>query len=143
MTDMQAAPEGFREMDPYGPFHELVGPIYITERDGREILGMRVQDKHRNKSATMMHGGMFMTLADTAMTRACLPLRREDQGVVTTACSGEFLAAAVVGDWIEAEVEVLKAGRTVIFLNCMIRKAGAGGKLLMRFGGTFQVVSRG
>jgi len=63
-----------------------------------------------------------------------------DRIVAFTNCSGEFLAAAAVGDWIEAEVEVLKAGRSVIFLTCMIRKGGPDGKLLMRFGGTFQVV---
>jgi uncharacterized protein (TIGR00369 family) len=136
---IDAIPVGFVEMAPFGPFHQLVGPIFVGERDGREVCGMRVLEKHSNLGP-FMHGGMFMTLADTAMTRASRALRPDDHGVVTIAFSGEILAPAGIGDWVEAEVEVLRAGRRAIFLNCMLRKGGPGGKPLMRFSGTFQIV---
>lgn len=139
MAVEDGVPEGFVEMAPYGPFHETVGPIYSMERDGRVVLGMRILEKHRNRG-TVMHGGMFMTLGDTAMTHAAVKFRQEGFGAVTTAFSGEILASGMIGDWVEAEVEVLRAGRSVIYLNCMIRKDGPDGKPLMRISGTFQVV---
>jgi len=141
MTHAPETPAGFVESEPFGPFHELVGPLYETDRDGRSVLGLRVAEKHRNRGASM-HGGMFLTLADTAMTHAAAKIRPPEMRAVTTALSSEIIAAAKPGDWVEAEVEVLKAGRSIIFLNCLVRRDGPDGPLLMRCSATFQLVPR-
>src|SRR5205085_2434792 len=65
------APAGFVPMPPFGPYHELVGPMYYSLRSPTGVIGLRVEEKHRNRSATpMMHGGMVATLVDTACTWA-------------------------------------------------------------------------
>jgi uncharacterized protein (TIGR00369 family) len=145
MSDTTASalsiPEGFEEMDPYGPFHVLVGPMYHRERDGRTVIGIRMTEKHRNKGQ-IVHGGMLMMLVDTAMTRACGKVRREDQMYATTNMNCELMAAAWPGDWLEAEVDVMRAGRQSIFLDCRVRRDGPEGQLVMHASGTFQVVMK-
>lgn len=134
-------PSGFVELAPYGPFHELVGPLYETERDQRVVVGMRVCEKHQNKG-NILHGGMYFMLLDTAMTHACVRVRRSEAFVVTTSFSSELFAPTRTGDWIEAEVEVMKAGKRVIFVNCVVRKDGPQGESLARGSATFQLVPK-
>jgi len=134
-------PAGFELMAPYGAFHELVGPLYEAERGGRTVVGLRVGEQHLNKGA-ILHGGMYFMLLDTAMTHACVRVRPSDSYVVTTSISSELLAAARLGDWIEAEVEVMRAGRRVVFLNCLVRRDGPDGELLVRGSATFQMIRR-
>lgn len=137
MTDI---PSGFSEMRPYGEFHELVGPMFMAKRDENIVIGLRVDERHGNAIATL-HGGMFMTLVDTAFTLAAGRAAPKGQYAVTQGIAADFLAPAREGDWIEAEVEVLKAGRNTITLDCRVRKDGHDGKLLMRASSTFHVIA--
>lgn len=132
-------PTGFRLMRPFGGFHELVGPLYETMRGERTVVGMRVTGKHLNAGG-IIHGGMYLTLLDTAMTRACIRLRRPDVFPATTSMSSELLTSARLGDWIEAEVEVLRAGKRMVFLNCIVRRGNSDGEALVRGSATFQLL---
>jgi len=134
-------PEGFAIMEPYGPFHDLCGPMYDTQRGDRTVVGMYTQEKHRNKGR-IVHGGMIFMLLDNAMTHACSQLRLKGCTMVTTAFSSEVIAAAGIGIWLEAEVEVLKAGRRVLFLNTVIRRDGPDGQIIARGSATFQILPR-
>lgn len=137
----ESVPAGFSRMDSYGGFHELVGPFYAARRGEQIVVGMRVAQKHLNKGPRM-HGGMYFMLLDTAMTYACVHVRPPDTGVVTTGFSSELYGAAAPGDWIEAEVEVMRAGGRVIFVNCVVRRDGPEGEALARGSATFQVLKR-
>lgn len=130
-------PDGFREMRPFGGFHELVGPLYMTKRDENVVVGLRMEQRHANAVASM-HGGMLLTLVDTALTLAAMKAAPKGQYAVTSTLTSDFIAPARLGDWVEAEVEVLRAGRSVIYLQCMVR---AEGKLLLRSSASFQVVA--
>lgn len=132
-------PAGFVRMEPYGRFHELVGPLYETLRGDRTVVGLRVGEQHLNKGE-ILHGGMYFMLLDTAMTHACVRVRRSDAYVVTTSVASELFAPARAGDWIEAEVEVMRAGGRVIFLNCVVRRDGPEGEPLVRGSATFQLI---
>lgn len=134
-------PAGFRRMRPFGGFHELVGPLYEARRGERTVVGMRVTGKHLNAGGNI-HGGMYLTLLDTAMTQACIRLRRPDVFPATTSMSSEFLAPARLGDWIDAEVEVLRAGQRTVILNCIARRGGCNGEALIRGSATFQLLRR-
>ena len=131
-----AIPEGFEEMEPYGPSHEMIGPMYVLYRGDKTVVGIRMAEKHRNKG-TIVHGGILAFLVDTVMTRACGRIREPDAWFATTTLNNEFIAAAKPGDWIEAEVEVLRQGRNVIFLDCQVRRDGPDGQLIMHSSGTF------
>lgn len=140
MTKPSASvPDGFSEMRPYGQFHELLGPMFMARRGDNVVVGLRVDERHGNAIGTL-HGGMFMTLVDTALTLAAGRAAPNGQYAVTQGMSADFLSAAQEGDWIEAEVEVLRTGRTTISLDCRVRKDDADGKLLMRASGTFHVI---
>jgi uncharacterized protein (TIGR00369 family) len=137
----EGVPEGFVRMDPYGGFHALVGPLYAAEREGRTVVGLRVAEKHLARGPGI-HGGMYFMLLDTAMTHAAVRHRPADAYVVTTSFASELYGSATLGDWIEAEVEVMRAGRRIIFLNCLVRRGGPGGEALVRGSATFQIVPR-
>jgi uncharacterized protein (TIGR00369 family) len=132
------APPGFERMPPFGPFHELIGPIYVsTERPGT-LLGFRVQEKHRNRSPTpMVHGGMIATLIDTACAWGGKHAREPKPSVVTTNLSIQLIGNAGPGEWVEAHVEVLRAGRSVIFVQCKVK---SGDRLLAHANAQFQVM---
>ena len=134
-------PEGFTMMEPYGPFHRLCGPFYEKMRGDRVVIGMRIEDKHQNKGA-MIHGGMIFTLLDTAMTHAGVQVRPSDSFLLTSSFSCDLIASGRPGEWIEAEIEVLRAGRRVIFFSGMVRRDGPEGELLARGSATFNVVKR-
>jgi len=138
MTDI---PEGFAPMPSYGPFYDLVGPMFEARRGERIVLGFRVEARHMGRGKGM-HGGMVFMLLDSAMTHACVQLRPPETGAVTTSLSSELFAGAKAGDWVEAEVEVLRAGRRVMFLNCFVRRDGPEGEVLCRGSATFQIVAR-
>ena len=131
-----SVPEGFSEMRPFGPFHAANGPLFMAKRGDNVIVGMTVEPRHENAVASL-HGGMFLTLVDTALTLAANRTAPKGQHAVTASLTSDFLAPARAGDWIEAEARVLRAGRSLIVLECHVR---CGEKLLLRASAGFQVV---
>jgi acyl-coenzyme A thioesterase PaaI-like protein len=73
------------------------------------------------------------------MTYACSLRRQEGTRAITTNLSIEMLGAAQPGDWVEAEVDVMRAGSRVIFVNAFIRR---GTERIARASATFQIVPR-
>jgi uncharacterized protein (TIGR00369 family) len=130
-------PEGFEPMQPYGPFHELTGPFFHKRTEHGYIIGMRVEDRHRNRGQ-MVHGGMICMLADTAFSWACGQVRPASARVLTSHLSVGFAGNAKPGDWIEAHVDIVKAGRRVVFSNCFI---WSNGQRIAHATAQFQVVS--
>jgi uncharacterized protein (TIGR00369 family) len=120
LTDI---PPGFELMPVFGPFHELVGPLYASRRDAMHIVGLRVEEKHRNRGA-MMHGGMICMLADTAIVWAAKHAREPRPKMLTTQLCVNLIGNAPPGAWVEAQVDVVRAGRRVVFANCYIWSQG-------------------
>src|SRR5262249_2815385 len=65
-----SVPHGYEPFSP-SPFGELVGPLYAGWRDSGPTIAVRVGSEHGNRSGRA-HGGLMMTLADIALTRAAL-----------------------------------------------------------------------
>lgn len=132
---MAGVPEGFELMEPFGPIHRTLGPIYFRRGPSGCAVGMRVEERHHNKGA-MLHGGMLAFFVDTAFTFALFsgepPLK-----VVTTHLSVDFAGRAAAGDWIEAHVDVMRSGKRVAFVNCFVDNAG---ERIARASATFQVL---
>ena len=131
-----AIPAGFERMPPFGPFHELLGPMYLKRTDGGCIVGLRVETKHCNLGP-MMHGGMVCTLADTAATWASKHSRSPPLKVLTTSLSVGMMGNAAPGDWVEARVEILRSGRSVVFSSCHV---WCNGKPIAQASAQFQVM---
>jgi uncharacterized protein (TIGR00369 family) len=105
------------------PFEDHAGPFY-WRRDGDGTLrcAFRAEKKHLNGGG-FLHGGCVMTFADYAL----FVIAREDlQGVgsVTATLNGEFVGTAYEGDLVECTGEVVKAGRSMVFVRGLITCKG-------------------
>jgi acyl-coenzyme A thioesterase PaaI-like protein len=76
-----------------------------------------------------MHGGCLMTFADYCLFVAGHAAIAGSHAV-TASFNGDFVGKARAGDLIEGTAEVVKAGRSLVFLRGMI---ATGGQPIMSF----------
>src|ERR1700760_2963696 len=101
------------------PYEDLSGPFYMRdEPNGSKRSAFRVETKHLNGGGAI-HGGCLMTFADFALFMIGW---KEFQGVgsVTVSLNGEFVGPAKLGDLVEATGEVIRAGRSMVFIRGLI-----------------------
>ncbi len=97
---------------------DSIGPFFFALEGDRIKTAFRAEDRHCN-AHDAVHGGVLMTFADYTL---CLGANGgEQQFVATVSCSNEFLAPAKKGDLLIGEAEVLKRGRSLVFVRCVIR----------------------
>jgi acyl-coenzyme A thioesterase PaaI-like protein len=131
-----AIPQGFELMPTLGAFHELAGPMYMRRASGALVAGLLLQDKHRNLGGSI-HGGMLSTFVDSAFAYAVRSSREPPVRGVTATMSLELMGSAAPGEWLEAPVDIVRAGKRVVFLNCFVYCAG---RRIARASATFQIV---
>lgn len=121
------------------PFEDLAGPFYFKADggDGQPVCAFRPEKKHMNGGG-FMHGGCIMTFADF-----CLFVIARDaiEGTpcVTTTFNGEFVGSAYEGQWVECKGEVVKAGKSLVFVRGLIT---ADGEPVMPFSATLKKTKR-
>jgi uncharacterized protein (TIGR00369 family) len=96
------------------PFGDLVGPIWKSDAPERR-WGFVVQPKHLNRSGNL-HGGMLMTFADQSMAMTA----RQATGVkrhATIELNTQFIDTVRLGEFVEARAEVVRAMRSVVFME--------------------------
>jgi len=98
--------------------------------DAREVaeqlLGaveVRVGSEHGNRSGRA-HGGLMMTVADIALTRAALEQLPPNARVATADLHIAFLESVSDGEWLEAIPSIDRVGRSLIHGSCVL-EAGA------------------
>lgn len=107
---------------PQDTFETGTGPFYARkDEQGRTVCRFVAEPRHMNGGG-FMHGGCFLTFADFA----CYAIAEEHtQGpTVTVNLSGDFLAAARVGDVMEATGEVTRAGGRLIYVRGLVTAGG-------------------
>ena len=112
-----------------GPFWHRIGD------DGGIRCAFRVDKKHINGSGAV-HGGCLMAFADYclfAIGNKVLAGRG-----VTLSFTSEFIDAAKEGELIEGHGEVVRAGRSILFLRGMLTSAG---RPLLTFSGTIKRIN--
>ena len=105
------------------PFEDHAGPFYFKhDPDGRARCAFRAERKHMNGGG-FLHGGCVMTFADYSIF---VIAREHLQGVpsVTATFNGEFVGTAHEGALVECAGEVVKAGRSMVFVRGIIESAG-------------------
>lgn len=134
--DPSAIPDGFERLDRMGRFLDHFGPVYTRRAGDAVIVAVHVEEKHLNVRG-LAHGGMLVSLADSALGINLSHLADPPRPMVTVNLSSDFLAPARLGDWIEAHVTVQKRGARLAFASCnlMVR-----GKSILRTSGVFAVV---
>lgn len=129
---------GWRFWGDSDPFEAQSGPYYFREEeDGSIRCAFRAEQKHMN-GGNFMHGGCMMTFADFALFALAW---RELDGThaVTVSLGGEYVGPAHVGDLVECTGEVVKAGKSMVFVRGMI---STGGEPMMSFSGVIKKVAR-
>jgi acyl-coenzyme A thioesterase PaaI-like protein len=114
------------------PFEDLAGPFYFKDgEDGVPVCAFRAEKKHMN-GGLFMHGGCVMTFADFALfviARAAIA----GTPTVTATFNCELVGTAREGDLVECRGEVVKAGRSMVFVRGIISNASAGGEPIASF----------
>ena len=136
MNETPQPAEGFLPVESTGPFMATLGPLYYRPVEGGVIIALRIAEKHLNRRG-IAHGGMLVTLADSAMGMNLARAREPRLWTVTTSLSTEFVDAARRGDWVEAHVDILKLGRRLAYANCYLI---VGANRILRASGVFAVV---
>jgi uncharacterized protein (TIGR00369 family) len=97
-------PAGFRELTEASGFAAANGPWFEKIEGGRAIRAFRPGPQHANAHG-IVHGGMLAAFLDSAMGKAVWhALRRR---AVTLRLSLDYLGPGRVGDWLQAEGEVM------------------------------------
>jgi len=117
-TNPDHPPPGFRVIYDNERFEDIIGPVYFRDDETNRVGGLRIQKKHLNGLKTI-HGGMLTAFADAALT-GIDNFHRPDpkaEAAITVTLNCEFVSSAKEGDWLECHGEVIKRGRSMVFMQ--------------------------
>lgn len=137
MTDTPTLPDGFEPMRIGGEFMRLNGPIF-AKRDGTRLLvGFRVEARHCNPMK-MCHGGMLASFADMLLpvTAHAHSETVAHRFLPTINLQIDYLAPAPLGAWVQGEGQLLRATRSLVFVQGV---ASADGVPCLRASGIFKI----
>ena len=138
MSEAAEIPEGFKALRRgSSPFLSSLGPLYARNEGSGVVIGLRIEEKHLNTRG-VAHGGMLVTLADSAMGIVIAMSRTPPHPMVTVNLSADFADVARAGDWTEARVDVQKMGKRLAFASCQL---WVGEKRILRASGIFAAVA--
>ena len=134
MSDGADLPPGFKALQRgSSPFLSSLGPLYAKSEGSSVVIGLRIEQKHLNTRG-VAHGGMLVTVADSALGIVIAMSRSPPQPMVTVNLTADFADVARAGDWVEARVDVQKMGRRLAFASCHL---WVGEKRILRASGIF------
>lgn len=130
-------PHGYKPIPIGGPFLKAAGPLY-GRWDGKHVrLGFRVEERHANPAHNCA-GGMLCTFADMQMACVIHYQCPEIAGhrFPTINLTTDFVAPVPVGAWLEGTAEVVRATKTLVFVQ---GSAAVGGATALRFNAVFKI----
>ena len=138
-TAMIDIPKGYRPLQNRSEFTDLCGPLFEKIENGRRSeLAIRIEKKHGNLRG-ITHGGLLMTLADTALGDAIVQSYSMPVGLVTVSLNTDFMKSAKIGEWVTARVSIQKTGKRLAFADCTLF---VGDQKILRASGVFAVMER-
>lgn len=127
-------PEHFEPLES-SPFGDRVGPLYINTQEAVPVIGVMVAGHHTNRGARV-HGGLLMSVADIALSRAVKTQLPPGATMWTADLHIAFLQGIGEGEWLEARPTVDRVGRSLIHASCVLK---AGEQELAKVLATFAV----
>jgi uncharacterized protein (TIGR00369 family) len=116
------------------PYETHNGPFcYKLEPDGRIRAAFQPQRHHLNGMGAL-HGGAMMSFADFALF-AIAHQSLVETTAVTLSCNSEFISAGGLDGWVEAEGDVIKETKSIIFVRGLLRQNGT---VLLAFSGVLK-----
>lgn len=122
---------GYKTWQGLDPCEDYMGPFYFKEADNGEVsCAFIAEAKHINGGGST-HGGLLMTFADFSLF--AIAQSSLDTGFgVTISLNSEFVAAGYLGDLVEARGRVVRATRSLIFVQGEVHVAD---KTLLTYSG--------
>ncbi len=136
MQTEPTVPEGFAPHFRQSPMTDPWEPLYSRRMpDGAVQLGLNAGPTHCN-SRGFVHGGLIATLADNAMGLSCVGGAGRIGSLVTVNLAIDYLASARIGQWVQVEPQLIKAGSSLCFVQALVT---ADGTPCARANATFKV----
>ena len=132
-TIAQQVPEGFLPMPSGLGFTDNLQPSYRRIQGDSVSFGLVVQQHHGNLMG-ICHGGVLMTLADIAAANGVNVARGVLAVSPTINLAVDFISAARIGQWIQADVHLVTVKRRFGFCSGAIVSSDG---VVARFNGTF------
>ena len=137
----ETIPEGYVPHGHRSPLTDPWEPLYSKTAERALRLAVRVREAHCN-SRKFVHGGLIGALADNAMglsvglvLRGDSPQPEPHRGV-TVNLAMDFLGSAQIGQWLEFQPRVLKVGKNLAFVDCVVL---ADSQVIARANATFRI----
>ena len=110
----------------HNAFADLLGLTFSLKEPGSVIYRLTVEPKHL-ATPGFLHGGVITTLLDATMGAGAMSLVADEWKVVSTMeMQVNFLQPGRVGQLVEAQSEVIRKGKGVIFMKATLRKEDNG-----------------
>ncbi len=94
---------------------DLIGPFFFHMEGEHPRTAFRVREQHCNAHDSV-HGGVLMTFADYTL---CMGANGgTSESVITVSLNSEFTAPAFNGDLIEGRGQVMRRGKSMVFVRC-------------------------
>jgi acyl-coenzyme A thioesterase PaaI-like protein len=119
------------------PYETAIGPFYFRGDTGRARCAFQPRREHLNGGGTI-HGGALMSFADFSLF-AIAHNALANSHAVTLTFSSEFVGAGGLDGTVEADGEVIRETRSVIFVRGLVTQAS---RPLLSFSGTLKKVGR-
>jgi acyl-coenzyme A thioesterase 13 len=120
------------------PYETAIGPFCFKLDAGRARCAFQPRREHLNGGGAV-HGGALMSFADFALFSIAHNALAGDVKAVTLTCNSEFLSAADLNGWIEAEGDVLRDTRSLVFVRGIVTQAS---RPVLAFSGTLKKIAR-
>jgi uncharacterized protein (TIGR00369 family) len=136
---MSVTPEGFAPHFRKSPVTDPWEPLFSRRRaDGAVQIGLHIGAAHCN-SRGMLHGGVIAALADNAMGLSCGGAMDPPPagGLVTVSLTVDYVGAGRAGQWLLVAPRVIRAGRTLGFVDALITADDA---IVARASATFRAL---
>ena len=132
-----AVPEGFRAREFGGGFMAVNGPLYARRTETGLQLGFRVEERHCNPMR-ICHGGMMATFCDMLLPITAHVVSKEvaQRFLPTINLQIDYLAASPLGAWVQGEAQLLRATRSLVFMQGLVQ---ADGVSVARVSGIFKI----
>ena len=130
-------PEGFRAREFGGGFIGVNGPLYARRTEAGFQLGFRVEERHCNPMR-ICHGGMMATFCDMLLPISAHVMSKElaHRFLPTINLQIDYLAASPLGAWVQGEAQLLRATRSLVFMQGLVH---ADGVSVARVSGIFKI----
>jgi uncharacterized protein (TIGR00369 family) len=130
-------PEGFRAREFGGGFIGVNGPLYARRTEAGFQLGFRVEERHCNPMR-ICHGGMMATFCDMLLPISAHVMAKDlaQRFLPTINLQIDYLAASPLGAWVQGEAELLRATRSLVFMQGLVQ---ADGVSVARVSGIFKI----